>query len=101
MKLALHWLLKEINWSCIAFRGDCSWTPKLLAATALLWSWSDEQTLVERFQTARRLVLHLFPDTQGLASTYQAFTKILRRWTDKLIALLQVAMRQRMQRHLT
>ena len=38
----------------------CTWTPRLLATTALLWAWSDEGTLVDRFWAVRRIVLHLF-----------------------------------------
>jgi hypothetical protein len=35
-----------------------------------------------------------------LAKTYQAFTKILRRWTDELVQLLQAALHERMQQAL-
>lgn len=60
LKVALQSLLSEVSWSSIKFREDCSWTPKLLATTALLWVWSDESTLVERFSVVRRIVIFLF-----------------------------------------
>jgi Transposase DDE domain len=99
LKVALRWLLKEIDWSGIALRKDCTWTPALLATTALLWAWSDELTLVDRFRTARRIVLHVYCP-KVLAGSSQAFTKILRRWTEELISLLQTELRERMQREL-
>jgi IS4 transposase len=92
----LRWLLGGIDWSGISFRADCSWTPQTLAAGALLWAWSGEETLTERFRTMRRIAICLAGGQQQLAETYQAFTKILRRWTDQLVAALQVALHQRM-----
>lgn len=101
LKLALHWLLRGVGWQEIAFRDDCTWTPTLLTATALLWAWSDELTLVDRFVTARKIILHLFSPQRQFAESYQAFTKLLRRWTESLIACLQAALRERMQRELS
>lgn len=99
--MALRWLLRDTDWSCIAFREDCTWTPMLLAATALIWAWSDELTLVSRFEAARRIVLHLFLPQRQLATSYQAFIKLLQRWTEPLMACLQAALRKKMQRELT
>jgi len=53
LRQALRWLLCQVQWSGIRFRADCTWTPRHLAATALLWAWSDEPTLGGRFFTAR------------------------------------------------
>lgn len=96
LRQCLGWLLGGIDWSGISFRADCSWTPKTLAAGALLWAWSGEETLTERFRTMRRIAIGLAGGQQQLAETYQAFTKILRRWTDSLVAALQMALHQRM-----
>jgi hypothetical protein len=71
-----------------------------LVAGALLWAWSDEQTLVERFRTVRKIAMCLASEQHQLAKTYQAFTKMLRRWTDELVLRLQAALRQRMQQAL-
>src|ERR1700691_4242744 len=89
----------RIDWAPIQLRKDCTWTAELLATTALLWAWSDELTLVDRFWAVRRIVLHLFPQSGEVANTYQAFTKILRRWTTELVGLLQRTLRERMQRN--
>ena len=53
LRLAIHWLLRGVEWQAITFRDDCTRTSMQLIATALLWAWSDELTLVDRFATAR------------------------------------------------
>jgi hypothetical protein len=100
LRVALGWLLRGVDWSPIKLRHDCTWTASLLATTALLWAWSDELTLVDRFVAVRRIVLHLFPPSWEVANTYQGFTKILRRWTTELVSVLQRTLRERMQREL-
>jgi len=100
MQQCLRWLFTGIDWSAVRFRKDCRWTPKSLVAAALLWAWSDEQTLGERFRTVRKIAICLAGEQQQLAKTYQAFTKILRRWTDELVLLLSMALHERMQQTL-
>ena len=100
LKLALNWLLVRVDWSSVTLRRDCTWSPSLLAAAALLWAWGDEQTLGERFGTARRLVVHLFVPAAPLAGSYQSFVNLLRRWTVELMDCLKRALRERMQHHL-
>lgn len=92
----LHWLLAGVDWSTIRFRGDCGWRPKTLAAGALLWAWSDELTLGERFRSVRKITLRLVGEQHQLAKSYQAFVKMLRRWTEELVLVLQEALRRRM-----
>jgi IS4 transposase len=97
LQLALRWLLRHVQWSGIQFRDDCTWTPLQLAATAILWAWSDEPTLGERFFTARRIADYLYRPQREFATTSQAFLKLLVRWTAALIPLVQTALRNRMQ----
>ncbi len=100
LRQCLRWLLAGVRWSTITFRKDCSWTPKTLASAALLWAWSDELTLGERFFSVRKITMHVTNQQQQLAKTYQAFTKILKRWTDDLVLLLTLALRERMRENL-
>lgn len=97
LRRALDWLLGTAVFSSLTFRKDCTWNAQPLAAAALLWAWSDEATLGERFQGARRIVQRLFPRQREPASSYQAFTKLLRRWTSPFVTVLQAAFRERMQ----
>ena len=97
LQLALQWLLRHVGWNSVQFREDCTWLPLHLTAAALIWAWSDELTLGERFLTARKIAEHLYRPQQEFAGTSQAFLKLLRRWTARLIALVQACFRQRIQ----
>jgi len=100
LKQALRWLFAGIAWGEVKFRDDCSWTPRSLAAGGMLWAWADESTLVERFQSIRKIIEFLDPGQQQLAQSYQAFIKLLQRWTPRLASMIQAALRQRMQQSL-
>jgi IS4 transposase len=101
LRLAVLWLVRGIQWSSIRWRTDCTWSPRLLAVTALLWAWSDESNLGTRFTASRRIAAVLFPPQGTIASSYQAFIKLLVRWTPGLVPLIQAALRTRMQQDLS
>lgn len=98
LKLAFEWLLAGFDSSRVPFRADCTWTARLLATTALLWAWADEATLVERFDNSRRVATHLFDGAP--AGSYQAFIKLLARWSALLLRLLKELLRERMRTEL-
>lgn len=64
---------------------------------AVLWVWSDEATLAERFNCAQRLIQHWQKQAAKKSTSYQAFLKVLVRWTHLLVQALQVEFRKRMQ----
>src|SRR5437870_4509253 len=92
---ALQWLLARVSLTHVGWRVDCTWTPLKLVFAALLWAWSDEKTLIERFVTSRKMILHLYPHASKPAKSYQAFLKLLRKWTAVWLDLLREAFRQR------
>ena len=85
-----------VSMSGIVFRPECTWTSETLAFAALLWSWSDEKTLIERFTTARKIIIDRYAEQPEPAGSYQAFTKMLCKWTEALRTTLSTAFRQRM-----
>jgi IS4 transposase len=93
---ALQWLMAGVSLSGIVFRPDCTWTPETLVFAALLWAWSDEKTLIERFTTARKIIINRYGEQQEPAGSYQAFIKLLRKWTESLLKALSTTFRQRM-----
>ena len=95
---ALKWLLEGSNPTSIRFRSDCGWSVPGLAAAALLWVWSGESTLQERWQHALQVVQHLWRRAAPRTASYQAFLKLLVRWTEPLRAELVCALQQRMER---
>lgn len=100
LRRAIDWLLAGAVFSGATFRDDSSWTPQRLIAVALLWAWSDEKTLKDRFATARKIVIRAWDLPDPLATSYQAFTKMLRRWTPSLLPVLQEMFRRRMRKSL-
>ncbi len=93
---ALRWLTAGVSLGGIALRSDCTWAPQTLVFAAMLWAWSDEKTLIERFTTARKIIIYLYANQQEPAGSYQAFVKLLRKWTEPLVEAISVAFRQRM-----
>jgi IS4 transposase len=100
LQQAIRWLLKPVDWSGIQFRDDCTWQPLHLAAAVLVWAWSDETTLGDRFFAARRIIAHLYRPQQEFAGSVQAFMKMLVKWTVPLLAVVQAALQRRMQQAL-
>ena len=101
LKVVIDWLLANADLSAVQFRDLCTWSPRSLIAATLLWVWSAEATLIDRFHSARSILIV----TPGLdappATSYQAFLKMLRTWTAVLAATLTAALRQRMRIDLT
>jgi hypothetical protein len=96
LKQVLDWLFSPAVCPHIQFRQDCTWTPRSLIFTALLWAWSDEKTLTDRFFTARKIVITTLGLARKPAATYQAFLKMLTTWTAALTRVLVTAFRHRM-----
>jgi hypothetical protein len=94
---ALQWLSRGTDWSAIRMRKEASQTPQWLAWTAILWAWSNESALGERLTCAQRLIQHLQTPSPGKSTSYQAFLKVLVRWTDALVLAWQIALRKRME----
>jgi len=123
LKDVLLWLLKSADLSAIQFRVDCTWSALGLVSVALLWAWSDENSLKDRFSKARKIGLKALgglvfgtgrakkanakkgknqkpkakkAKAKELAGSYQAFVKMLRAWTPSLVPKLMAVFRQRL-----
>jgi hypothetical protein len=81
LKIVLDWLLVGADFSAAHFRDLCTWTPRSLTCAALLWAWSAEETLTDRFVAARKIAIEALGLGDLIAQTYQAFLKMLRAWT--------------------
>lgn len=95
--VVFRWLLAGIDWKSIAFRRESCFSPRGLALVALLWSWSDQTALTQRFARALKIARRLFACDVPRTISYQAFMKRLVRWTGPLRAVLSAALRGRMQ----
>jgi hypothetical protein len=101
LKAVLDWLLAGADLSGVRFRDLCTWTPRGLICAALLWAWSGEQALTERFTWARKIAVQALGLGVLTATTYQAFLKMLRAWTAVLAVALVAVLRRRMREDLT
>lgn len=100
LRKAVAWLLRSRLFAEVHFRQDSRWLPLTLVAAALFWAWSAEESLGERFLTARELIKRLWPKQRQPAGSYQAFLKLLRRWGAGLLLLLIGHFQYRMQKDL-
>jgi hypothetical protein len=98
---AIQWLLSPLVLGSVNFRVDCTWSPLGFVVTAMLWAWSDEDTLTGRFTAARKICMKVL-GTLALGSgerpaeSYQAFMKMMRTWTESLIQQVAAAFRKHM-----
>jgi hypothetical protein len=100
LRPVLDWLTADADFAAVRFRSVCTWCPRGLVCTALLWAWSDENTLLDRFAAARRIVLCALGLDETVAATYQAFLKLLGAWSRTLVAALVAALRRRLRHDL-
>ena len=98
LREAIQWLVRPKEFAGVQFRRDCSWTAWSPPSAAMLWAWSDDLTLTDRFASARQIIQNAFGLQQELAGSYQAFLKMLVRWTATLQNHLLEALRRRMKR---
>ena len=84
LRAAIVWLLEGCDFSAVCWKDQCTSTPRLLASVALLWACSDESTRGERFKNSRRIGLAINAVVGEVAGSYQAFLKLLNRWSERL-----------------
>ena len=98
LSVAVNWVLSEVEWKGVALRRDCGWAVRGLVTAALLWAWSSEAALTERFGRARRVARRLCGKGAPKSTSDQAFIKLLVRWTVRLRAGLVPALWSRRER---
>jgi hypothetical protein len=81
---AIQALVAECTWEGIRFRTDCGWAALGLVTTALIWACSAKPTLTGRFVQARTFARQLGRGLAPGTTSYQAFLKLLVRWTADL-----------------
>jgi hypothetical protein len=86
LSAAVRGLLGDVQWRGVRFRRDCGWSAPGLVTAALLWAFSSEPTLTGRFGQAMKLAGRLGRGLAPAKASYQAFMKLLVRWTADLRA---------------
>lgn len=93
---AIDGLLSEVDWKGVRFRKDCQWAARGLVTAALVWAFSTKTALKERFPQALRITGGLGRRVAPAKASYQAFLKLLVRWTPILRQRLVLAFQSRM-----
>lgn len=91
-------VLKGVDLSSIQFRADCLWSVRGLVMACLLWAWSREATLTERYCQALRVLRCVARRLVPAKVSYQAFMKLVVRWTLPLQLCLREALQQQMRK---
>lgn len=94
LRRVMQWLLGGMTWDK-PLHCSCTWTFSQLVSAALLWAWSPEDSLKERFAVAQRLTSWLASNGKKKTSM-QAFVEILSRHTSYLRTKLLQACQERM-----
>ncbi len=95
---AFAWILSGIRCKGVVLRADCGWTVRSLMTAALLWAWSGETTLNERLRQAMGTARRICGRSVPASTSYQAFLKLLVRWTRPLRAELVRVLQTRMEK---
>ena len=95
---AIDELLSDVDWKGIRFRKGCQWAVRGLVIAALVWAFSTKTALKERFAQALRITRGLGRRIAPAKTSYQAFLKLLVRWTPILRQRLVLAFQSRMKR---
>jgi hypothetical protein len=92
---ALKWLVAPGLFGHFSFRQGCSWTPPGLVRAALVWAWGEETALTDRYFTTCQTIASL-AEEQHQPVSYQAFVKLLKRHSARLLMVLIEALQRRM-----
>lgn len=84
LSAAIRGLLSKAKWKNTRFRKDCGWSVLGLVTTALVWACSSQGTLIGRFGQALKFARGFGRGFAPAKVSYQAFIKLLVRWTAEL-----------------
>jgi hypothetical protein len=85
IKQVFDWLLRPALFVGFKTRSGASWKPRMVAAAAMSWALASDDSLTERFRTARKVVAKIFRWHWPPGETYQGFMKMLRKWHIQLM----------------
>jgi hypothetical protein len=87
LQRALAWIIDENIFSQLSLHGNITWSASQLVVLAVLWVWSDKDTLTGAFQHAKHLALSMLGEVA--LTTYQGLTGALVAYGARLLPLIQ------------
>lgn len=91
---ALDWLVRSESFGSYTLRRDSVFTPATLVKLVLLWAWSEQAALTDRFAHAQEVTASP-AGGQHRSVTYQAFVKLLRRHSASLLYAVVTTLQER------
>jgi hypothetical protein len=98
LSAAINGLLSKVDWTGVQFRKECGWAVPGLVAAALIWAWSSKIALKDRFAQAMKFTRGFGRHFAPVKTSYQAFVKLLTRWSGELRTCLAQAFQLLMER---
>ena len=95
LKKSLSWIVNDHMFADITLHGNVKWRPAQLVILAVLWVWSDKNTLTKSFGHAKRLAVSMFGEVA--VTTYQGLTGALKTWSAALLPPVRRQLHQLMQ----
>jgi hypothetical protein len=96
LREALQWFVKDTGFADLKVHGNVGWTGSQLVVLAVLWVWSDCDTLTGAFSYARNVAETTFGSVA--VTTFQGLTGALRSYGSQLLSLLWVHLHKLMER---
>jgi hypothetical protein len=94
---AVRWIVDAGIFDQWKFHGNTSWKPAELVLLAVVWAWSDSNTLTGAFQEAHRWSLNVLG--RAAVSTYQGLMGALVASTSRILPQLCSRMHELLEQH--
>jgi hypothetical protein len=96
LRKAVTWAVDGELFATLKVHANTSWRMPRLIVLAVLWVWSNQETLTDAFREADRWSLDLFGESA--LSTFQGLMGALTTWTGRILPLLRRRMHHLMER---
>jgi hypothetical protein len=96
LQRALRWIINEDIFAELSLHGNTTWKVSQLIILAVLWVWSDKDTLTGAFAHAKQLAVSIFGEVA--LTTYQGLSNALVTWTAALLLLIQQQLHKLMEK---
>ncbi len=97
LKRAFKWALQDRVFSKVRLHGNASWSVRKLALLAVIFVWTESDTLKDAFLIASRVAKKLFGKLA--VTTYQGLMKALVKYTDQIFPCIRLRLNSLMKEH--
>lgn len=95
LQAAVSWAIDREIFSGLKIHGNTVWQMAELVALAVIWVWSDQETLTGAFQEANRWTIDLLG--RSVLGTFQGRMGALTTWTARVLPLIRARLHELME----